>query len=78
MSYDDCHLVIDRDVLAAINIAKKGDDVFHCSKCLSGEAMVAESCLFPNVIYQVYQRKFEAYNLNRTEPYSVTNIYDLI
>jgi putative transposase len=35
MSCDDCHLVIDRDVLAAINIAKKGDDVFHRSKCLS-------------------------------------------
>src|SRR5919108_2199945 len=61
MSCDDCHLVIDRDVLAAINIAKKGDDVFHRSKCLSGEAMVVESCLFPRVIHQVDERKFEAY-----------------
>jgi transposase len=32
MSRDDCHLVIDRDVLAAVNIAKKGDNVFHRSK----------------------------------------------
>lgn len=61
MSCDECHLVIDRDVLAAINIAKKGDDVFHRSKCLSGEAMVVESCLFPKVIPQVDERKFEAY-----------------
>ena len=61
MSCNDCHLVIDRDVLAAINIAKKGDDVFHRSKCLSGEAMVVESCLFPRVIHQVDERKFEAY-----------------
>ena len=61
MSCNDCHLVIDRDVLAAINIAKKGDDVFHRSKCLSGEAMVVESCLFPKVIHQVDERKFEAY-----------------
>jgi putative transposase len=60
MICDDCHLVIDRDVLAAINIAKKGDDVFHRSKCLSGEAMVVESCLFPKVIHQVDERKFEA------------------
>ncbi len=57
----NCHLVIDRDVLAAINIAKKGDDVFHRSNCLSGEAMVVESCLFPKVIHQVDERKFEAY-----------------
>lgn len=56
-----CHLVIDRDVLAALNIAKKGDDVFHSSKCLSGEAMVVESCLFPKVIHQVDERKSEAY-----------------
>src|SRR5919109_1169421 len=60
MSCNDCHLVIDRDVLAAINIAKKGDDVFHPSKCLSGEAMAVESCLFPRVIHQVDERKFEA------------------
>jgi putative transposase len=49
MSCDDCHLVIDRDVLAAINIAKKGDDVFHRSKCLSDEAIVVDSYLFPKV-----------------------------
>jgi putative transposase len=49
MSCNDCHLVIDRDVLAAINIAKKGDDVFHRSKCLSNEAMVVDSYLFPKV-----------------------------
>ena len=61
MSCDNCHLVIDRDVLAAINIGKKGDDVFHRSKCLSGEAMVVESCLFPKVIHQVDERKFEAH-----------------
>ena len=61
MSCNDCHLVIDRDVLAAINIAKKGDDVLHRSKCLSSEAMVVESCLFPKVIHQVDERKFEAY-----------------
>ena len=61
MSCNDCHLVIDRDVLAAINIAKKGDDVFHRSKCLSGEAMVVESCLFPRVIHQVDERQFEAH-----------------
>jgi hypothetical protein len=61
MSCGDCHLVIERDVLAAIKIAKKGDDVFHSSKCLSGEAMVVESCLFPKVIRQVDERKFEAY-----------------
>src|ERR671923_444316 len=61
MSCNDCRLVIDRDVLAAINIAKKGDDVFHRSKCLSGEAMVVESCLFPRVIHQVDERKFEAH-----------------
>jgi putative transposase len=61
MNCDDCHLVIDRDVLAAINIAKKGNDVFHRSKCLSGESMVVESCLSPKVIHQVDERKFEAY-----------------
>jgi putative transposase len=49
MSCDDCHLVIDRDVLAAINIAKKGDDVFYRSKCLSDEAMVVDSYFFPKV-----------------------------
>jgi hypothetical protein len=48
-------------MFAAINIAKKGDDVFHRSKCLSGEAMVVESCLFPRVIRQVDERKFEAH-----------------
>ena len=48
-------------VLAVINIGKKGDDVFHRSKCLSGEAMVVESCLFPKVIHQVDEIKFEAY-----------------
>ncbi|HJU79422.1 MAG TPA: hypothetical protein VJ599_07670 [Nitrososphaeraceae archaeon] len=48
-------------VLAAINIGKKGDVVFHHSKCLSGKAMVVESCLFPKVIHQVGERKFEAY-----------------
>jgi transposase len=61
MNCDDCPLVIDRDVLAAINIAKKGDDVFHRSKFLSGEAMIVESCLFPKVIHQVDERKFDAY-----------------
>ena len=55
MSCSNCNIVCDRDVLAAINIAKKGDDVFHRSKCLSDEAMVVVGAQ----IHKVDKRKFE-------------------
>jgi putative transposase len=53
-----CNIWLDRDVVAAMNIARKGAEVFHRSKGLAGEAMVTEPGSVTPVICRVDASKF--------------------
>jgi putative transposase len=43
--YQECQKWMDRDVVAAMNIARKGGEVFHRPQWPAGEAMVQEPCM---------------------------------
>ena len=54
----ECNRWLDRDVVAAMNISRKGAEVFQRSRGLAGEAMVEESGSVRPVILRVDASKF--------------------